>query len=79
VDDEIWQDVGLEDEVADPPRWLVDDNVRQGIRLLLDHDRCVEEENRLSHECCVMQEWMSMEWTALQSARAVAGEYHTQS
>ncbi|KAJ8587501.1 hypothetical protein M405DRAFT_863681 [Rhizopogon salebrosus TDB-379] len=72
VDDEIWQDVGLEDEVADPPRWLADDNVRQGIRLLLDHDRCVEEENRLSRERCVMQEWMITEWTTLESARAVA-------
>ena len=79
VDDEIWQDVGLEDEVANPPRWLADDNVRQGIRLLLDHDRCVEEENRLSRERCVMQEWMITEWTTLESARAVAGEYDTQS
>ena len=79
VDDEIWQDVGLEDEVANPPRWLADDNVRQGIRLLLDHDRCVEEENRLSRERCVMQEWMITKWTTLESARAVAGEYDTQS
>jgi hypothetical protein len=79
VDDEIWQDIGLEDEVADPPCWLADDNVRQGIRLLLDHDRCVEDENRLSRECCVMQEWMITEWTTLESARAVAGEYDTQS
>ncbi|KAG2060363.1 hypothetical protein BDR06DRAFT_979650 [Suillus hirtellus] len=54
VDNEIWQDVGLEDEIADPPPWLTDNNVCHGICLLLDHDRCVEEENRLSHECCVM-------------------------
>ncbi|OAX32637.1 hypothetical protein K503DRAFT_794704 [Rhizopogon vinicolor AM-OR11-026] len=68
VDNEIWQDVGLEGEVVDLPPWLANDNVCQGIRLLLDHDRCVEEENRLSCEHCVMQEWMITEWTALQSA-----------
>ncbi|KAG1888481.1 uncharacterized protein F5891DRAFT_987773 [Suillus fuscotomentosus] len=74
VDDEIWQDVGLEDEIADPPPWLADNNVRHSICLLLDHDRCVEEENRLSCEHCVMQEWMITEWTALQSARAVVDD-----
>jgi hypothetical protein len=77
VDDEIWQDVGLEDETVDPPRWLADERVRRGIRLLLDHDRCMEEEDRLKRERCVMQEWMIMEWTALQRARAVAGKFLT--
>jgi len=74
VDDEIWQDVGLEDEVVNPPRWLADERVRQGIRCLLDYDRCMEEEERLKRERCVMQEWMVMEWTALQRARAVADD-----
>ena len=77
IDDEIWQDVGLEDETADPPRWLADERVRRGIRLLLDHDRCMEEEDRLKCERCVMQEWMIMEWTALERARAVAGKFLT--
>ncbi|KAG1883231.1 hypothetical protein F4604DRAFT_1879008 [Suillus subluteus] len=72
VDDDIWQDVGLEDETADPPRWLADDNVRQGICLLLDLDRCLEEEDRLRCERRVMQECMILEWTALQEAREVA-------
>ena len=33
VDDDIWQDVGLEDDHynSDPPRWLSDDDVRNGI------------------------------------------------
>jgi hypothetical protein len=74
VDDEIWQDVGLEDEIADPPRWLADEDIRQGIRLLLDHDRCLEEEDRLRRERCVMQECMISDWMALQRARGVAGE-----
>ncbi|KAG1847699.1 hypothetical protein F4604DRAFT_1687955 [Suillus subluteus] len=72
VNDDIWQDVGLEDETADPPRWLANDNVHQGIRLLLDLDRCLEEEDRLRRERCVMQECMILEWTALQEAQEVA-------
>jgi len=75
VDDEIWQDVGLEDEVMNPPRWLADEDVRQGIRLLLDLDRCLEEEGRLIRERCVMQEWMITEWKALQRAQQLASEY----
>lgn len=74
VDDEIWQDIGLEDGTADPPRWLSDQNVRQGICLLLDLDRCLEEEGRLKREHCIMQEYMIMQWTALQRARELAGE-----
>jgi len=79
VDDDVWQDIGLEDEIADPPQWLSDENVRQGICLLLDLDRCLEEEGRLRRERCIMQEYMVMEWTALQRAREVASELLTQS
>jgi hypothetical protein len=79
VDDDVWQDIGLEDDIADPPQWLSDENVRQGIRLLLDLDRCLEEEGRLRRERCIMQEYMVMEWTALQRAREVASELLTQS
>ncbi|KIJ59349.1 hypothetical protein HYDPIDRAFT_62704, partial [Hydnomerulius pinastri MD-312] len=43
VDDNIWQDVGLGDDVGDPPAWLSDEDVRAGIRLLLEKDRCSEE------------------------------------
>jgi len=74
VDDEIWQDIGLEDENIDPPRWLADETVRQGIRHLLDLDRCLEEEDRLRRERCVMQEYMVAEWSALQKAREVASK-----
>lgn len=41
VDDEIWQDIGLENETMDPPQWLADENVCQSIRLLLDLDHCL--------------------------------------
>ena len=66
VDDDIWQDIGLDDDVEGPiPGWLGDENVRTGIRNLLELDRCQEEEVRLRMERCAMQEWMMEEWTCL--------------
>ncbi|KII82805.1 hypothetical protein PLICRDRAFT_120248, partial [Plicaturopsis crispa FD-325 SS-3] len=65
VDDDIWQDVGLDDSEDGRdgiPLWLGDDKVRDGIRARLEVDRCLEEEIRLSKERCSMQEWMIEEW-----------------
>ncbi|KAI6147073.1 hypothetical protein BKA82DRAFT_4330010 [Pisolithus tinctorius] len=50
VDSDIWQDVGLAEGCANPPSWLADEAVRKGIRLMLEVDRCNEEERRLSRE-----------------------------
>ncbi|KAJ3817212.1 hypothetical protein F5880DRAFT_1618497 [Lentinula raphanica] len=64
VDDNIWQDVGL-DETSDgqnPPLWLCDENVRRGIRSILLRDRCDEEFLRLKHEMQSLQQWMWEEW-----------------
>ncbi|OAX31515.1 hypothetical protein K503DRAFT_794937 [Rhizopogon vinicolor AM-OR11-026] len=44
VDDNIWQDVGLDDEILDPLAWLLDEAVRDGICLQLEVDQCMEEE-----------------------------------
>ncbi|KAG2741777.1 hypothetical protein P692DRAFT_20879912 [Suillus brevipes Sb2] len=68
VDDEIWQDIGLDNEGMHPPAWLSDEATRSGIRLQLELDRCVEEETRLRRERSVMQEWMLAEWEAVQTA-----------
>lgn len=69
VDDEVWQDVGLEDTVdGEPPMWLKDDNTRVGIRLHLDFDRCCEEEVRLIRERQAMQDWMFEEWNVISAA-----------
>lgn len=70
VDDEIWQDVGLDDsEDADnPPGWLGDDDVRDGIKAMLQLDRCAEEEWRSGQERRSMQEWFAEEWRALTRA-----------
>ncbi|KAG2030262.1 hypothetical protein BDR03DRAFT_936700 [Suillus americanus] len=74
VDDDIWQDVGLDNDTMVPPAWLSDDAVRNGIRLQLEVDRCVEEEARLMRERAVIQEWMLAEWGAIRGASNNAGK-----
>ena len=76
VDDDIWQDIGLDDELGglSAPLWLIDDDIRKGIRLLLQLDRCMEEESRLRRERCVMQEWMIKRWDCVQAQLAVCGK-----
>ncbi|THU85905.1 hypothetical protein K435DRAFT_684691 [Dendrothele bispora CBS 962.96] len=72
VTDELWQDIGLNyDEVdADqrPPPWLADEGVRQGIRAMLELDRCDEEEERLAIERKAMQSWLNEEWDVVKCA-----------
>ncbi|KAF9225000.1 hypothetical protein BS17DRAFT_827708 [Gyrodon lividus] len=64
--------IGLNNTTADPPLWLVDENVHMSICHLLEYDQCVEEEARLCHEWCVLQEWMISEQNNLQQAREKA-------
>ena len=69
VDDEIWQDIGLEEaDSAAPPRWRSDDTVRAGIKALLELDRCREEEQCLLHEQRALQVWFSEEWAVVKKA-----------
>ncbi|KAG6329149.1 hypothetical protein ID866_9940 [Astraeus odoratus] len=65
VDDDIWQDVGVMDNEADPPCWLADEVVRSGIHHILERGQCLEEEERLCHERCHIQEWLSSAWDAV--------------
>ncbi|KAG1727336.1 hypothetical protein EDB19DRAFT_1897559 [Suillus lakei] len=74
VDDNIWQDIGLDDATVNPPAWLSDEAVRNSIRLQLEVDRCFEEEARLMREQSVMQEWMLTEWEGIQDALSNAAE-----
>ena len=74
IDSDIWQDIGLEGCYPDPPRWLADEDVRKGIRLMLEIDHCNEEERRLSRERSVLQEWFSVEWLKVQTSLENAGE-----
>lgn len=76
VDDDIWQDIGLNDgNGGEIPRWLGDEEVRSGIQALLQHDRCGEEELRLRKERCNLQQWFMEEWDGVEAARREAGEH----
>jgi hypothetical protein len=71
VDDDIWQDIGLTDDLDDLfdiPDWLGNDQVHGGIKVLLEYDHCVEEMQRIKHEHVNMQEWFLEEWVVLQKA-----------
>jgi hypothetical protein len=76
VDDDIWQDVGLNsDGDGTPPLWLSNEKVRLGITKLLEHDRCDEEEVRLIRERGALQEWMLEEWQVNVEAHHLTGAY----
>ncbi|KAG1853118.1 hypothetical protein F4604DRAFT_1883423 [Suillus subluteus] len=72
IDADIWEDIGLNDVVPEPPDWLADEDTCAAIRLLLEIDRCNEEESRVKVERCALQEWAMHEWDGLQRARAHA-------
>lgn len=76
VDDDIWQDVGLEEEdeyQGNVPDWLGNESVREGIKCLLQLDRCREEKERLIMEMKRMPEWMLEEWECIQEAITISG------
>lgn len=71
VDDSIWEDIGLTGENDDGqavPGWLGDEEIRKGIRALLEFRRCEEEKRRLITERLSMQQWFKEEWTVLMTA-----------
>ncbi|KAJ7608819.1 hypothetical protein DFH06DRAFT_1148714, partial [Mycena polygramma] len=76
VDDEIWQDIGLDNayDEQEPPLWPKSEAVRDGIKAMLQLDRCLEEEPRLFHECRALRYWLSEEWDAVALAKDVARE-----
>lgn len=70
VDDEIWQDLGLNDDAdtEHPPLWLSNNKVKQEIQGILLRDRADEELRRLRNERRGLYEWMAEEWEALRLA-----------
>ncbi|KAG2068987.1 hypothetical protein BDR04DRAFT_1129041 [Suillus decipiens] len=44
IDNNIWQDIGLDDTTVNPPAWLSDEAVRNSIWLQLEVDHCFKEE-----------------------------------
>ena len=73
IDDPIWEDVGIKDEEVALP-WLCDENVRKGIRLVLQLDRCKEKECRLYAERASMQEWFREKWECTSRTLSSTGE-----
>ena len=75
VDDDIWQDAGLgEEEEAHVPAWLGREDVHDGIKALLNHDCCLEEEECLQKERAAMQLWTQEEWATIQRAHTNHGK-----
>ncbi|KAJ7679817.1 hypothetical protein B0H17DRAFT_1206333 [Mycena rosella] len=72
VDDGIWEDIGLDDDdveaATEPPPWLCDEQVRSGIKAMLELDRCDEEDVRLKKETCSLREWFPEEWATVNLA-----------
>ncbi|KAJ7652934.1 hypothetical protein B0H17DRAFT_1147272 [Mycena rosella] len=72
VDDGIWEDIGLDDDdveaATEPPPWLCDEQVRSGIKAILELDRCDEEDVRLKKETCSLREWFPEEWATVNLA-----------
>ncbi|EDQ99462.1 uncharacterized protein LACBIDRAFT_335031, partial [Laccaria bicolor S238N-H82] len=75
VDDDIWQDVGLDDmdlcSGREIPQWLGDEGVQKGIKSLMELDRCQKELRRLSYERSAMQEWFEEEWKCVMMAMEI--------
>ena len=70
VDSPLWVNMdctGLE-EGTPVPGWLGDENVRCGIRAMLNMNRCKEELDRIKTEYVAMQSWSICRWGALQAA-----------
>ena len=76
IDDNIWQDAGLDDEALDAPAWLADESTCKGINLLLQHDWCIEEEVHLHQELCMLFEWLLCKEDAIYKVHEQHGKFH---
>ncbi|KAJ6526360.1 hypothetical protein B0H19DRAFT_1275721 [Mycena capillaripes] len=72
VNDAIFQDVGLDDNNNNEPAlWLSDDNVRTGIKAMLELDRCNEKDAQLRRERMIATR-------AVEAATLEVDKYHLQ-
>ncbi|KAG6374979.1 hypothetical protein JVT61DRAFT_3748 [Boletus reticuloceps] len=65
-DQMLCQDIWITPSASDIPRWLEDTDVRDGIRGLLKHDHCLEEQRRLGIEADNMCCWFGVELCAIE-------------
>lgn len=56
-DPELYEDVWVYPTAGGPPRWMVDQNVRSGIKAMLKIERCQEEHRRLYLESDNLLRW----------------------
>ncbi|PBK71398.1 hypothetical protein ARMSODRAFT_883693 [Armillaria solidipes] len=63
--DDLLQDVWIQAIPTEAPAWLVDANIRQGIRAMLQLDRCLEERRRLGHEADHLLSWLECELASI--------------
>ncbi|KAF7293708.1 hypothetical protein MIND_01151000 [Mycena indigotica] len=61
ADESLHEDVWITPTEGRPPRWLDDEDVRQGIRCLHTLDRCREEAMRLKMEKDNLHQWLESE------------------
>ncbi|KAJ7810835.1 hypothetical protein B0H14DRAFT_3090716 [Mycena olivaceomarginata] len=85
VDDVIFLDVGLDDtddNDGEPLLWLCDEQVRVGIKGMLQLDRCDEEDARLWRETMALRVWFGEEWQlsreVIERAEPAVDKYHLQ-
>ncbi|KAJ7891605.1 hypothetical protein B0H14DRAFT_3428393 [Mycena olivaceomarginata] len=83
VDDVIFLDVGLDDaddNDGEPPPWLCNEQVRVGIKGMLQLDRCDEGDVRLWRETMLLRVWFGEEWQLSREVieRAAVDKYHLQ-
>ncbi|KAL1658174.1 hypothetical protein GGG16DRAFT_67121 [Schizophyllum commune] len=72
IDNPCWDELRYDlDEDEDAPQWMVNPDVRKGIRAVLILDRCDEEAVRLQHEERNLRSWFYEEWEAVR--RAIKG------
>ncbi|KAF7972323.1 hypothetical protein HWV62_18424 [Athelia sp. TMB] len=74
-DSSLMEDVWISREHERIPRWLDDANVRDGIRALMKHDRCLEERRRLGLEADHMCAQLGRELAEVELAIQMP-EYH---
>ncbi|KAK1231142.1 hypothetical protein PQX77_005748 [Marasmius sp. AFHP31] len=60
----LWEDVWIS-KTETPPKWLVDEDIRRGIRSFLNLDRCAEERARLNTEATNLLSWFTHELQVL--------------
>ncbi|KAH6909713.1 hypothetical protein BKA70DRAFT_1425430 [Coprinopsis sp. MPI-PUGE-AT-0042] len=69
VDSPIWDDSYFDESLSGAPEWMANEDLRHGIRLWLDSERCSEEQDRLLAECSHLQEWSYRAWHEVSAAR----------